>query len=288
MGAETRVRCRPIAEADLPALADLLAQGFPARPRSYWVRGLDRLAARVAPEGYPRFGYMLEREGGPVGVLLVIAAAVTHDGVAHVRCNLASWYVQPAFRSHAAMLGMVPFRLKGATLLNISAAPNTWPTIEAQGFVRYSFGQRLCLPLLGDGGGGLSVERFDPAAPATLPEHALLADHAAIGCLVLLGVAAGERVPFVFLPLRARQGRLGLPGVQLVFCRALDDLARFARPLGWALARRGRPFVLCDATPEANLPPGRFLPGRGRKYVRGPHPPRLGDLAYTEFTIFGP
>src|SRR5690348_18468961 len=67
-----QVRCREIGEADLDSVADLLTRGFFGRSRDYWMRGLLRQAARDVPQGYPRFGYMLDREGTPVGVLLLL------------------------------------------------------------------------------------------------------------------------------------------------------------------------------------------------------------------------
>ena len=39
-------------------------------------------------------------------------------------------------------------RHKEVTYLNVSAAPHTWPIIEAQGFSRYSEGIFVCLPAL--------------------------------------------------------------------------------------------------------------------------------------------
>jgi hypothetical protein len=66
------------------------------------------------PEGYPRFGYMLDNEGTPVGALQLI-------------------YTEPAF-SYAPMLTKVAQRHEHGTYVNISPAPWTWRTIEAQGF----------------------------------------------------------------------------------------------------------------------------------------------------------
>lgn len=287
MGAPPKVRCRTIAAADLEGIADLLARGFPARPRAYWMAGLLRLAHRGVPEGYPRFGFMLEFEGAPVGAILTIAQTIRHDGVPHVRCNLSSWTVDPAFRSHAALLAMVPFRLKGAMLVNVSAAPNTWRTIEAQGFARYTTGQRLALPVLAQSDPALRLAPYVPGSTPDLPEAELLADHAAAGCLSLLGQAPDGPVPFVLMDVRGRQGRWWLPAMQLVFARSPQDVRRFAAPLGRLLLRRGRPFLLQDMEAGAPALPGITLRGRAPKYARGPQRPRPGDLAYTEFTIFG-
>lgn len=285
--AQLTIRCRPIEVDDLAGIADLLARGFPARSRRYWTRGLRRLAARSVPEGYPRFGFMLDHDGTPVGAILTIAQTIRHDGAPYVRCNLSSWYVEPAFRSHAALLAMLPFRLKGATLVNISAAPNTWPTIEAQGFERYATGQRLALPILSRSEAGLRVTPFAAGAAPGLPEADMLADHAAAGCLALVGEAPEGPVPFVLMNARGRQGRWWIPAMRLVYARSARDVGRFAAPLGRILLRRGRPFLLYDGDGSGCEPLGVTLDGRAAKYFRGAQRPRLGDLAYTEFTIFG-
>jgi hypothetical protein len=79
-----QVRCRQIRDPD--AVADLLAQGFPAKPRKYWTSALDRLGQRSAPDGCPPFGCRHEAEGAVVGALLSIFAKI---GGA-VRSNVSS------------------------------------------------------------------------------------------------------------------------------------------------------------------------------------------------------
>ena len=69
------IRCREIGRADLAAVADLLTRGFEGRSRDYWMEGLRRASLREVPDGFPRFGYMLDHEGTPVGVLLLIYTA---------------------------------------------------------------------------------------------------------------------------------------------------------------------------------------------------------------------
>ena len=292
MAGANGIRCRQIGADDLAGIADLLARGFPLRPRAYWMRGLARLAARDVPEGAPRFGFMLEDAGRAVGAILTIAVTIAHEGEPFARWNLASWTVEPAYRSHAALLAAFPLRQKAASFLNVSAAPHTWPIIEAQGFRRTTGGQVLALPALGHRESGLRVAPFRASEPAHgprfLPEAGLLADHAANGCFSLVGISPEGAHPFVFLPYRPRQGRWWFPGVQLIYCRSVAEVARFAAPLGRRLAAMGYLLMLVDADGPVSGLPGVFLKGRARKYAKGPHPPRIGDLAYTEFTIFGP
>src|SRR5690242_11045305 len=98
------LRCREITDGDLARTADLLTRGFWRRGRRYWNRALDRLAKRQAPSGFPRFGYILECDQAPVGVILLIFSTFSINGRSSVRCNLSSWYVDPAFRAQGPLL----------------------------------------------------------------------------------------------------------------------------------------------------------------------------------------
>ena len=40
----------------------------------------------------------------PVGVLLLIFSDVATSATPNIRCNVSSWYVEPAFRSFASLL----------------------------------------------------------------------------------------------------------------------------------------------------------------------------------------
>ena len=144
------IRCREIGVADLDAIADLLTCGFIGHgsPREFWVAGLRRQARRDVPEGCPRFGYMLDHEGTPVGVLLLLYAAHDNGGATSLRCNLSSWYVEPAFRNYAPMLTNIAQRHKHVTYLNISPGSWTLPIIEAQGFHAYCNGLFISLAFL--------------------------------------------------------------------------------------------------------------------------------------------
>lgn len=131
------LRCRQIGEADIAAVAALLARGFHNRDRQFWLRAFARLTRREPPPGLPKYGYLLESGGVPVGALLVICSMVRAEGAAGAavpRCNLSSWYVEPSFRAYAPLLVSQAQRHKHVTYLNVSPAPHTLPIIEAQGF----------------------------------------------------------------------------------------------------------------------------------------------------------
>lgn len=277
------LRRREIRDDDLPGVADLLLRGFAHRPRGFWERGLRRMAARPAVEGCPRFGFLLDDGARPVGVALTL---FSRDGAGATRCNLSSWTVDPAYRAQAPLLVASALRRADVTFTNISPAPHTWPIIESQGFRAYSEDQSLMVPLLGRPGARARASS-DPASWRGLPEAAMLDDHRGFGCSCLTVEAGGELRPIVLLPVRARAGRYPLPVMQVVFCRDAADVPRFAGALGRWMAPRGAFGLLVDG----DLPPGavgRRRIRRSRKYARGPNPPRVGDLSYTELALFGP
>src|ERR1700722_11184333 len=95
-----RIQCREICPADIEQIASLLHEGFPERSREHWMLTLNRLASHATPEGYPKFGYVLAIDGDPVGVLLIIFSSMLVGGETRIRGNVASWYVEPQYRSH--------------------------------------------------------------------------------------------------------------------------------------------------------------------------------------------
>jgi hypothetical protein len=280
------IRCRQIEEGDAPAVAGLLTRGFPSRGGEFWRHALDQLTQRNPPEGLPRYGYVLESSRTPVGVILLICAAMPVDGGFAPRCNLSSWYVEPAFRAYAPMLVSQALRHKDVTYTNISAAPHTWPIIEAQGFRRYSDGIFVALPALAFGGEKADVfdARRKPSARFDRFDQETLTQHAAHGCISLWCESAERAYPFVFRP---RLVKGCVPCAQLIYCRDISDFGRFAGAVGRYLAWRGRPVVIVDANAPISGLVGVFRRGSKPKYYRGPQRPRLGDLAYSEYAILG-
>jgi hypothetical protein len=287
------VRCRQIVETDLVAIADLLTHGFPGRKVSYWMRGLTRMAAAEVPPGCPRFGCLIENQGRPVGVVLLLYHALEDaTGARRLRCNLSSWYVEPAFRSYAPLLILYALKQRNVTFINLSPAPQTWRTVEVQGFKCFSMGHFVSIPAVSPNGAGTQVVPFPSSDKTglnlTASELTLLADHARLGCICVTCQTPKGDLPFVFVPFSIRAGRIKLPIVRLVYCRDVEDFVACAAALGRHLLRHGIVSVMLDANGPVKGLMGVYTEKLGRKYFKGPTPPRLGDLAYSELVVFGP
>jgi hypothetical protein len=281
MPASPQVRCRQIGPADLHPVTDLLTRGFPERSRKYWTKALARLGAHAAPKGLPRYGYLLEADRRVVGVLLLIF--FERDG--EIRCNVSSWYVEPAFRGQAAALAAMATKLKHVTYLNTSPAERTREILPALGYRLYTEGQFASLPALARARGRVTP-LTDCAAHRSLADDELLRFHAAAGCWVLISETDEGLQPFVFLRRRLRWAP-GLGVAQLVYARSTQSFAAHAGALGRALLKKGVVCVLCDADGALAGVPGRYVKSRGARYCKGPGQPAQNDLAFTEMVLFG-
>ena len=281
------VRCREIADDDLPGIATLLSEGFDRHGVRFWQEGLERLRRHGGVSGYPRFGYLLESEGRPVGVLLLIFSPLGGPGEPPVRCNVSSWYVRPDARGFAPLLVSRALRFKDVQYVNITPAPNTVPIIEAQGYQRYADGLFCGVGLWSAAVPGCEVRLVDetlrPGADLSAGEVRLLLDHKEFGCLSVVAMDEGRRVPFVF---GARRLRGILPYGCLYWCREMADFHAYARPLSRFLLKKGLPVVRVDANGPVPSLKGIYVKLKP-KYYKGAWRPRLGDVAYTELAVIG-
>jgi hypothetical protein len=282
-----RIRCRQVDTADIDGVVNLLTSGFRIRTRDFWVRAFQRLSEHPTPPGFPKCGYLLDCKGTPVGVVVLIFSSIVVKGEIKIRCSTSSWYVEPAFRSYAAMLRSQALKRKHVTYFNITPLPHTLPILEAQGFERYCDGRFVIVPALSARSERSRVELVtsDLCAGEDLQsfEIDLLLAHAKYGCLSVTCSSAGGRQPFVFLPLR----KAGVARyAYLAYCRDLEEFVRFAGPLGWFLAWRGFTVVVVDSNGPIKGLTGKYSYGFP-KYFRGPDKPRLGDLAYSDRVMFG-
>lgn len=280
-----KIRCREITNLDASNVVDLLTRGFPRRNRQYWQRALQRLAKHPTPEGFPKYGYLLEANDRIVGVILLIYNKIETSTGPTVRCSVSSWYLEPQFRIYATLLTSLAFKNKNVTYLNVSPANHVQKIIEAQGFSRYCRGALAALPILARrasdarvlGGGMVPDAPFEPF------ERQLILSHITYGCIGMWCVTRERAYPFVFAP---RIAKGVVPCAQLIYCRQIDDLVRFAGRIGWFLSLRGRPWVLIDSNGPIQGLVGRYFEDVAPKYFKGPDRPRLGDLSYTEAGMF--
>jgi len=285
---EPDVSFREITRADIASVVGLLSRGFPRQNRDAWLRALQRLDNHQPPRGLPKYGYLMERHGVAVGLILTIFSVVRAGDVMTVRCNPCSWYVEPSYRAYAGLLFAKALAHKDVTYLNVSAAPHTEPIIEALGFSCYCNGSFVAIPLLNMRSGAAGVRVFGaehlPASRFDAYEQDLLLRHAGHDCISLCCETSERAYPFVF---RRRLARGFLPCAYLVYCRAVDDFVRFAAPLGRYLAVRGSFFVIVGSNGPVPGLFGTFLPGILPRYFKGPQRPSLADAAYTEFGVLG-
>jgi hypothetical protein len=274
ISAHPRVRCRQIVESDLDGLAGFLTRGFPTRAHDYWEAGFRRLAGLQPIGDVPRFGYALEGEHGIVGALLTISSQRGD----RIITNVSSWYVRRSHRAHSAFLISMATRLKHVTYLNASPAPHTWRTIQALGWIPYNFGRSAAFPVLNIGGG-----KVHETIPTDLPERALLEDHRTWGCVSLICERGGALSPFVFKPRRIANPPM--PMMELIYCRATSDFERCGPALGRYFLLRGYPGFILDGKTDKLL--SHYVVDKEPRFYKGPCPPELNDLAYTEKVIFG-
>lgn len=283
------IRSRQINDADLPKVVDLLARGFkPAPSREFWVHAFACLSCRSVPAGFPRYGYVLESDGKVVGAIILIFSTIWENGAATIRCNNSSWYVEPPFRPYAQLLVSHALKYNSVTILNVSAAPHTHAMVEIAGFNKYSNGVFFAVPILSKPPTDIPVRVVDAKdrldVPFELHERDLLLDHVEYGCTSLWCITHEQAYPFVFRPQRIK---VLVPCAQLVYCRHVDNFVQFARPIGLYLARRLQLVVSLDANGPVPGLVGKYKPGRAPRYFRGSDRPRIGDLAYTEVSMFG-
>ncbi|OBZ95836.1 hypothetical protein ADU59_10880 [Pararhizobium polonicum] len=281
--------CRPIHEDDWEGVIACLGRGFPQRHRSHWVRALARMAQRSAIADFPRYGFVLAMEERIVGVLLALYYTRQGQEGEEIRCNLSSWAVDEEFRPYAGKMVIAALRRKNVTYINVSPAPETMKINEALGFRRYSNGQFAFLPALGSVRRPYRILEVRPDLPELMllseSERGILLEHAALGCRSLVCVRDGRAFPFVFKTRRVFHGLV--PCSQVIYCRSALELAQCAGPIGRFLLRKGILLCVVDANKPVLGLTGRYFGESGPKYFKGPKPPSLGDLTFTEFVIFG-
>jgi len=253
----------------------MLTEGFQVHPRDFWNKSLARISARPAVEGMPRIGYTLESDAGLVGAILTLWS---HRGD-EIVCALSSWYVdRPYRRPHATSLPITATSVDGPLYLNTSPADHTRKSMASMGWTQYNFGRSVAFPALIWGTGKVSED-----IPDSLPERGLLEDHRAWGCVSVVCLKDDVISPFVFRARRVTPFKL--PIMELIYCRDTSEFERCGAALGrWFLSRGSLGFILDGKVKHM---PSVYAEGKEPRLYKGPRPPKLNDLAYTEKVLVG-
>lgn len=125
------VQLHPITSGDLPAVARFLHDELdPTVP-------VERWAGDIVPTwtvAQPNYGVMLRCQGEVVGVHLAIYSERDIDGVPQRFCNLTTWCVTPAFRTHALRLLRELLRQSGFHFTDLSPSPEVMVLNTRLGF----------------------------------------------------------------------------------------------------------------------------------------------------------
>ena len=283
----SRTSSREITENDLHSVATLLGKGLDYDTR-YFLDILTLLIKHPTPKGFPKFGYLMEDNGALVGAILLIFTKVQTSDSSTIRCHVTSWYVEPAYSVYAGLFYLKGLSRKDVVYMNISALPDARPFLPVQGFSKYSCGQFFAVPAL-----HLMSKTADcqiiaatsvPDVPFKAYERNLLLDHAEYGCISFWCVTSEQAYPFVF---RTHLTKNILPGVQLIYCREIGHFVKFVKPIGSFLTRHGKLIVRIDSNGPIPGLKGKYFDGATPRWYKGPVQPRLGDLAYTQFAMYG-
>jgi hypothetical protein len=276
-----QIHGREIVASDLDAVATLLTKAF-GYSREYFPQILDILTHHPTPSGFPKYGYVLLSGDLIVGAILLIFSTIRSGTACSIRCHVTSWSVDAPYRAYAAIFFSKALSHKDVTYLNVLQVPRSLPFIQLQGFSKFTDGQFAAIPLLsrGLGEGHVQLAPADAVSNTNVDafQQELLLDHGKYGCISLWCITQESAYPFVFQPRRFKGIILGL---QLVYCRHIDDFVRFARPIGLYLALRGRVFVSVNTNGPIPGLRGKYFAGARPLYFKG-QMPHIGDLAYTQ------
>lgn len=272
---------REAGENDVQAILELLCEGFPRRPRSYWVAAINALRSRPQVASCPSMGFVLVIEGKVEGVILLLSSDMGEGP----RSNLSSWYVRPDYRKYATFLFQRCLKFKGSTYLDLSPADHVLSIVKAFGFKPYTSGTYLLDAKSGWHRGG-KVRAFSQGETTSLPHDivASLEQHRQYGCTPIVIEDEQGVMPALFRPKHVKRV---IPTAQFVWGEP-ERLLKNRGPLSRWLLSKGYPFAFIDAPLAASAHGVRLVSNKGVRYVKGPAPIAVGDLRETELAVFGP
>jgi hypothetical protein len=280
---------RPLLDEDLPAAAELLAEGFPERSLAFWRHGLQlmRRHAGNPAAGLP-LGQLLVDGTRLVGVVLTPASLRGRpDGSQYVLVNVSSWYVKPEFRWRAGMMLRAVVADPRHVYLDITPNEHVCRMLPIFGFKPMNTATTLAvlpaLALRSTHGAWVQPLRADHNLPAGAPPMDMLLTHRELGCEPLLLQHDHGQTLFVYRRHRYRR----LPLARLTYVGSHAHLQRHLPVLARHLLGRGIPLLSWDSRIDGptHLPLVR-KPGRSW-FARGDDFADHTDFIGTELCILG-
>ena len=225
------IQVSPIAESDLPGVAEFLSAEFPYGPREpaeTWERALD--TSWPAPR--PNRGFMAHDGGSIVGVYIAQYSEQEVRGARERFCNLGVWHVLPEHRTHSIGLIRAMLGQEGYHFTDLSPADTVVPINERLGFQTLDTRAVVvpCLPWPTLPGRATVIS--DPEAleeALSGRDLEIYHDHREIAALCHVAIVAGGSCCYAVLrPDRRR----GLPVLTLLYAGEPEILCRQARRLG--------------------------------------------------------
>lgn len=225
------IQVSPIAESDLPRVAEFLHAEFPYGPRKpaeSWEKALHT----PWPAQRPNWGFMAHDGDSIVGVYIAQYSEQEVRGARERFCNLGVWHVLPEHRTHSIRMVKSLLGQEGYHFTDLSPAENVVALNERLGFqtldTRAAVVPCLPWPTL-PGSARVTSDPDELEEVLSDRDRAVYRDHqGATGLRHLAIVADGSSCYVVLYPDRRR----GLPVLNLLHAGEPEMLCRHARRFG--------------------------------------------------------
>ena len=287
-GSIRRARVHPIADADLPEVGRFLGAHYPPDTAADEWAAAWRRSVNLPGSEAPNHGFLLRADGKVVGAYPAIYSTRVIDGRREQFCNLAVWYVLPAYRLHSLSMLQAILAQPGYNFTDLTPIERVQKFNLRRGF-HYLDTHTALIPNLP----WPAVPRrtrisADPAvidATVTGQVKTFYRDHAACRWTRHLVIVQGDDRCYVQWRIERRKN---LPLFASIRYASDPDTLRCAfRPLArYFLLRHRMPFTLT----EVRVAGGRVYPSvllpyhRRRMYKSANVPPDRIDYLYSEIT----
>jgi hypothetical protein len=272
----------PIDDRNRSEACDVLARGFPLRPRAYWEDSLRRVErfGENAATGVP-MGQLLRDEGRAAGVSLTIASRRPGaDGIPLTHVNFAAWYVDAEQRWRAPLMLRALTRVRADVITDFTPSAAVQVLLPTFGFKPITQGFVLNLAAFHQSGG--CVERLSGSAGARLPIADTLLAHEPFGAVaVVLHTRDGAMTPLLYRVVKFR----GIKTAHVLYCGANTQLHTHLGALSRFLRREGVVLIKLEAA-IGETPPGWVRAGREVRFARGQVLPDVTDYTGSELSLF--